>query len=151
MKKFAKRALEHDFVRYAFVGLASTVLDVLILKILSSIGVYLWLSVALGFTAGTINGYFLNSRWTFRYKTAGQEGLKFGQFTVVSLIGLVLTELIVLAYVRFGAHYLTMQSITVLLDSHKWLTPTFIGKGIAVVVVFFWNYFANKHWTFRKV
>ncbi|MEI6499362.1 MAG: GtrA family protein [bacterium] len=136
MRKIVKTVFEREIIRYGFVGLISTILDFAFLNItyilLGNIDNHLWLATASGFLIGTINGYIMNSRWTFQYETKGTEAKKFTKFAIIGLVGFALTELIVLGL----AH---------LLDVDK-----NIAKLIAVVIVFFWNYFANKHWTFKK-
>lgn len=141
-KEERSNPLIREVVKYGLVGVVSTVIDIVILRTLSGLGWPYWLALAVGFVGGTINGYFMNSRWTFRYKTKGQEGVKFAQFTVVSLVGLGLTELIGNSYI----HYID-QSINLL---GREVGPKMTGKLIAVVLVFVWNYGANKLWTFKK-
>jgi len=131
-----KRFSRHDFIKYGMVGALSTVLDFAVFnlsyKMLGNNMSHLWLATAAGFVFGTVNGYIFNSRWTFSYNTKGQELKKFIQFLIVSIIGLLFTELIVLSLANM-----------ISLDKN-------IAKGAAVIVVFFWNYFANKFWTFKK-
>ena len=129
--------------KYALVGGVSTTIDIVILRLLhNNLGLVLWLSVALAFLAGTINGYYMNSRWTFGYNTKGKEAIKFSQFATVSLIGLGLTELIVNFYVANIS-----QSLSV---AGRLISAYMVGKLIAVAIVFFWNFGANKLWTFRE-
>ncbi len=136
MKEKIKKIIKHDFLKYGLVGGTSTVLDFLVLnlsfKFMGNQDHFLWLATAFGFAVGTVNGYVLNSRWTFAYDTKGQETKKFIQFLVVSAFGLIFTEIIVLSL----ANALGLEKN--------------VGKSVAVIIVFFWNYFANKHWTFRK-
>ena len=140
--KNKEESLLREIITYGVVGGVSTVIDMGILKICTVVGWPYWLALALGFSAGTVNGYFMNSRWTFRYKTKGKEGLKFSQFAVVSLIGLGLTELIGNSYVHYIGNDLTLVGHTIGFKM--------VGKLIAVVLVFAWNYLANKFWTFKK-
>ncbi|MFA5926685.1 MAG: GtrA family protein [Patescibacteria group bacterium] len=140
MKKSSKQSLFSELVKYGLVGVVSTVIDLVLLKLLREVGVVLWLAVAAGFSAGTVNGYFMNSRWTFRYNTEGQEAKKFSQFAVISFIGLGLTEIIVhylSLYLNANFGYSVSQGET-------------ISKLVSVIVVFFWNFGANKIWTFNR-
>lgn len=136
MNKFISKILGIEIVRYGLVGFVSTVLDYLILnvsfKMMGDQDDLLWLATAIGFFAGLVNGYYMNSRWTFKYNTEGKEAKKFSQFAIISLVGLGLTELIVISF------------------TNKMGMDKNISKLIAVGVVFFWNYFGNKFWTFQK-
>lgn len=137
-----KQSVLAEILRYGVVGAVSTVIDIGLLKVINLLGWPYWLALALGFSAGTVNGYFLNSRWTFKYKTKGQEGIKFTQFALVSLIGLLLTELIGNTYLNYSGHDLHLLGFSI--------GAKMVGKLIAVVIVFVWNYLGNKYWTFRK-
>jgi len=136
VNKLFEKIMGIEIIRYGLVGAVSTVIDYAILNIASYLmagdPTKLWLATAFGFAGGLTNGYYMNSRWTFKYNTKGQEPRKFSQFAVVSLVGLGLTELIVLTFAN-----------SYQLDKN-------VAKLIAVVVVFFWNYFGNKLWTFKK-
>ena len=136
MKELINKLLKAEIVRYGIVGATSTILDYVFLNLSHSLmddkDSLLWLATAIGFCAGLINGYYFNSRWTFAYNTKGQEGKKFSQFAVVSLVGLVLTEIIMLNFANGGGFNKNL------------------AKAIAVVIVFFWNYFGNKIWTFKE-
>jgi len=132
------KIINSKIIRFALVGLLSTIFDMCLLKIGLLFDLPLYLAVALGFAGGVTNGYFLNSRWTFRFNTNGHEPLKFSQFFLVSIVGLGLTELIVAGYVKYFGN----------LDAV--LSSAMTGKIIAVMLVFFWNYYANKHWTFKE-
>lgn len=131
-----------EVMRYGIVGAVSTVIDIGLLKLITMAGSPYWLALAFGFAGGTVNGYFMNSRWTFKYKTAGKEGLKFSQFTIVSIIGLALTEIIGNSYIGLVNREISVAGFTV--------GAQMVGKLIAVVIVFAWNYLGNKYWTFSK-
>lgn len=142
MAEKSTKPIIKEILTYAVVGGISTVIDIGILKVLTIASWPYWLALALGFSGGTVNGYFMNSRWTFKYKTEGQEGLKFSQFAIVSLVGLGLTELI-------GNGYVGTVNQGISLFDHE-IGPKMVGKLIAVVLVFAWNYLGNKFWTFKK-
>lgn len=122
-----------ELVKFALVGSTSTVIDFIILNICIK---FLTLTIPFatfwGFIFGTINGYLLNNRWTFgdRNKSANSRDLI--KYTIISAVGLGLTELIM--------HQLAVKS-----DLHYNL-----AKLIAVFIVFFWNFFINRAWTFKK-
>jgi putative flippase GtrA len=63
-----------QFARFAAVGVGNTLLSLAVYAALSS--------AALAFSAGAVNGYFLNSRWTF-----GSRGSKI-RYLLVQLAGL---------------------------------------------------------------
>ncbi len=121
--------IETPFVRFAGVGLLSTILDFIVLNLCLRAGASVYVAGFLGFFAGFTNGYLLNSRYVFAH--ASREA--YGKYFIVSLGGLLLTELFLdIFHVRAG------------LSENG-------AKLIAVVVVFFWNYFLSKSWVFKPV
>lgn len=121
-----------DLWRFAVVGLVSTIIDITALNLsYRSFHTSLYLAAFIGFLLGSINGYLLNNAWTYRRldKRAGLLGLT--KYTLISLVGLGLTEVIIdLLSVRSNLNYN-------------------VSKLVAVAVVFFWNFFGNRWWTFQ--
>lgn len=117
------------FLRFAAVGAIGTVLDYTILIVThQTFGwVLIWASTV-GFLAGAVNNYLFNSFWTFEQKLTWN---KFYRFISVAVVGLILNDLIVI----------------VLSDNFGWNFK--IAKLLAIFVVFFWNFLANKRWTFN--
>ncbi len=84
-----------------------------------------------------INNFTWNRLWTFGGGTSPNWRKQFAQFTLVSLIGLALNNLIVL----------TLEApLGTLFGQPAWgYLP---AKLLATALVVFWNYFANRKWTF---
>jgi putative flippase GtrA len=53
------------FIRFALVGVANTVLTLLVFAVLTHVGVAADTASGLAFAAGAANGYLFNRRWTF--------------------------------------------------------------------------------------
>lgn len=127
------------FLRFLAVGLLGTLIDFGLLTVLKSAGFPTLAANSLSFTAGIVNNYILNQRWTFAgCRKASSWGL-FIQFSLVSLLGLLLNNGIVL---------ILEGPLGKLLDAPAWgYLP---AKAAATGLVVFWNYFANRYWTFRQ-
>lgn len=122
-----------DLWRFAVVGLISTIIDIAALNIAYRLlHANLYLATFIGFLLGSINGYLLNNAWTYQRLRKRAHTFGLVKYTVIGLIGLGLTELIIdwLA-VRSGVNYN-------------------LSKLVAVAVVFFWNFFGNRWWTFQE-
>lgn len=118
------------FWRFAIVGAIGTVLDFTVLNITHrSFGLDLGWALTLGFLSGAINNYLMNSYWTFRQSSSWH---KWGKFLIIAGIGLLFNNGIVL----------------LLANSTGWNYN--LAKLVALVVVFFWNFLANKSWTFDR-
>jgi putative flippase GtrA len=119
------------FGRFALVGVLGTGLDMgLLLLLTAAAGLSTLPSNMISYSAGIINNYYWNRRWTF---TGGQHTYwprQLTQFAVVSLVGLGLNSLIVV----------WMEGLIGLLSA----------KLLATGLVLLWNYNANRLWTFGE-
>ena len=126
------------FARFLTVGAVGTLLDFSILTLLKLAGMPTLFANSLSFTAGLLNNFTWNRLWTFSDTAKADWRKQLAQFTMVSLAGLVLNNLIVLSLEGVLGH---------LLGQPEWgYIP---AKIIATGVIVFWNYFANRTWTFK--
>ena len=135
---FSNKELER-FARILAVGSVGTLLDFSLLSALKLAGLPTLFANSFSFTAGLVNNFTWNRLWTFGDAAHISWRKQLIQFTTVSLVGLVLSNIIVLS----------LESILGnILGQPEWgFLP---AKVIATGVVVFWNYFANRMWTFKK-
>jgi len=127
------------FTRFLMVGTVGTFLDFSLLTLLKLLGFPTLLANSLSFSVGVINNFTWNRLWTFADAKGADWRRQLVQFLVVSLAGLVLNNTIVLLLENpFG---------TLLGQPDYGYLP---AKVIATGVVVFWNYFANRYWTFNS-
>ena len=93
----------------------------------------------ISFVCAVISNFVWNRLWTFPESRELPMARQLGQFALINLIGLGLNEVIVLSL-----HPLFSR---VLRDPPAYLA----AKVIAIGVVLFWNYGANRAWTYRKI
>ncbi|MEI2692940.1 MAG: GtrA family protein [Anaerolineae bacterium] len=128
------------FLKFAIVGAIGMVVDLAVLTFAREVlGLSLSLAVGLGFSVAVVSNFTWNCLWTFPESQARPIATQLGQFTFINLIGLALNELIVL-----GLHPLFSKA---LVDPPAYLA----AKVIAIGVVLFWNYGANRIWTYRGI
>jgi len=128
------------FARFLTVGAVGTILDFGILTALKLAGLPTLFANSLSFTAGLLNNFTWNRLWTFGDTANPNWRKQLAQFTLVSLVGLALNNLIVLS----------LEGVLgTMLGQPQWgYLP---AKVIATGVVVFWNYFANRKWTFSAL
>ena len=127
------------FFRFLVVGLSGTILDFGILITLKWLGMGTLLAATLSFSAGLVNNFIWNYHWTYSDFHHDRPARQFGQFALVSGLGLALNNLCVLSLESLAAAWMPDPSLAYL--------P---AKAAATGVVVFWNYFANRHWTFKN-
>jgi len=115
---------------------------------------------AIAFTLAIISNFTWNRFWTYPKSRGGSAKRQLVQFTIISAIGGVLrTKWIALAYLPLGV--LLMPTVLPVIEvfrpdyipSHvaEAKLGTMVAQFIGVIVVLFWNFFANRLWTYRHV
>ena len=129
-----------ELLRFLAVGLSGTIVDFGLLVVLKVAGLQTLLANTFSFSAGTLNNFTWNRLWTFEDARIQSWQPQLIQFAVVSLIGLILNNAIVLG----------MEII--LSDAYGWGNwRVYPAKAIATGFVVIWNYLANKAWTFKPI
>lgn len=124
------------FLRFALVGAGGTFLDFSILSVLKLLGLATLPANTVSYLAGTLNNFYWNRRWTFRGTRGQLWHRQLIQFVLISLFGLLLNNSLVLLLEPLFSGWL----------GHWDYLP---AKILATGVVLFWNYLANRFWTFR--
>jgi dolichol-phosphate mannosyltransferase len=134
----ANKKSYREFARFAVVGVIGTLVDLGFYNLLAIVfKLDIYVSRTISFTFAATNNYILNRIWTFKSKDK-KIATEFGKFFFVSIIGLLLNLGLMKLFQGIVVHAtneLVKKNIPVLL---------------AIIVVLFWNYFANKYWTFKK-
>ncbi len=118
--------------KFALVGASGILVNELFLWLFTDIaGFYFLVSSVIAIEIAIITNFFLNNIWTFGDRTTGSVRKRFVRFNAVSLVGMVFNVILLYTFTTFfGIYYL-------------------ISNVIAIFIVFAWNYFANRKWTFR--
>jgi len=126
------------FCRFLVIGAIGTTLDIGLLMVLKSTGMSTLIANAFSFSGGMLNNFVLNRTWTFKVGQIADWQSQLIQSTAVSLVGLLLNSILI---------------IELEAPLGIWLNQPEVGylpaKALATGLVLFWNYFANKFWTFR--
>jgi len=151
MEERSKKELYLEILRFLIVGGISTLVDYAIFYLCNKLifknineNVNLFFSTALGFLSGFFVNWFLQ-RFVFKHVTKEDQKRKsvFIKFTIVSLLGLGITELgMFLAKPAFGVFDMTVFGIT--FDFWK-----LFFKVLMTIITLIWNYLARKFYVFR--
>jgi putative flippase GtrA len=141
MTSFATQISDKElqrFTRFLTVGAVGTFLDFGLLTLLKTFGLSTLIANSGSFTAGVVNNFTWNRLWTFADAKGNDWWKQLAQFLLISLVGLALNNAIVLLLeAPLGA--LLRQ------PDYGYLPAKMIATGVVV----FWNYFANRYWTFN--
>lgn len=127
-----KHRVVRQFVKFGIVGIFSTIIDWGIFYLLNLVfGVYYLTAKVLSFLVAVINSFIWNRRWTFHSQNQNR-GKEFTKFLIIALVGLSVNALIM---------YLAVSIFH---------TRKIVGLIFATGIVTFWNFLANKYYTFKS-
>jgi len=95
-----------------------------------------WVSKVISSGTATLNSFIWNRQWTFRVRGSHACVRQFAKFVTVNLVGIMLNSTTTTLLVR-----------PFLPDPPKMVFM--MAQATATGIVLFWNFFANKYWTFR--
>ncbi len=123
--------LGRDFFLFAMVGLIATIVQyATLIFLVSSTHCTPTAASSTGFLLGALVNYWLNRRYTFQSDKAHYKAGM--QFALVASIGFCLNG----SLMMLGTHFLELP--------YLWV------QVFATLLVLFWNFFANRYWTFRQ-
>lgn len=142
---FTQKRGFRQLIKFAIVGASSTAVNFAVLNfMLIVLHESKYPSVTVAFLVSVVNGYIWNKRWTFKAAQAKAVHTQFTQFLLVNTVGLGLDLLIIKLlsvplerYLHFPDPHLTM------------VVATNMAQLVATGVAVFWNFFANRLWTFK--
>ncbi len=141
-----------QFFRSLFVGGVATVADMLVMILIRELahapeGV----AAVFGFIVGLAVNYIISTFWVFAKAKVNNRVLDFIGFGVIGIIGLGLTQLIIEPFAVEGifgkGFFVSNQIFGSLLPVDKYYI---VGKVLAVIIVYMWNFFARKFILYRN-
>ena len=129
------------FIKFAIVGAIGAVIDFAILNLLAlGLGWPNLLANAVSFSCAVLSNFTWNRLWTFPESRQLPLPPQLGQFAIVSVIGLGINTLVFYVIDQF-----------LIRNGFSQGQALNIAKAFAILVVLFWNFTANRLWTYRKV
>lgn len=135
-----------QILKFGVVGIIAFFIDFGIFKLLSSVfGVYYLVANFFGFTISLIFNYVASMTFVFERKENADRKAEFVIFTILSVIGLLLSELII--YLCIEVIYENMPLLMSYI-SRQW-AETF-GKVVATGIVMVYNFITRKIFLEKK-
>jgi putative flippase GtrA len=128
----------HRFIKFGLVGALGAIIDIGLLNLLrGGFGWPLFWANTVSVSVAILSNFTWNRLWTFPESRTRKKRRQLPQFTLINIIGLLINNLIVV-----GLDALLIHSLGEPLSYN-------IAKVVAIGVVFFWNFLANRLWTYR--
>jgi putative flippase GtrA len=126
------------FVKFSIVGAVGAIIDFGLLNLMR--GVFGWPLLwanTLSVSVAIISNFIWNRLWTFPESRTRKKRKQLPQFALINLVGLLINNLIVV-----GLDALLVPHI-----GEPWSYN--VAKAVAIGMVLFWNFGANRLWTYR--
>lgn len=132
-----KREFER-FIKFAVVGAFGAIVDFGTLNFLVLVvGLTPVWANPFSFIAAVISNFTWNRLWTFPESRERNVTSQLGKFALVNIIGLGINQIIFVIALNYAGAYL----------STPW--DYNLSKAIAIGIVLFWNFGANRLWTYK--
>lgn len=152
------------FIKFFIVGAIGFVVDfgslnllqLTILRPREDTALPVMLATTIAFTAAITSNFIWNRYWTYPDSRSRPVAQQLVQFFIVNIAGWVFRLGIVLGLYRplgqlaAGAVSLFSSNIQLIPETVDQL-GTNLAQAIAVFIVMFWNFFANRYWTYNDV
>ena len=135
------------FLKFAIVGALGAVIDFAILNVLVLLAGFLpVVANGISFSAAVVQNFLLNRWWTFPESQLHNTRRQMAKFALVSVAGLGINTIV------FQFVDLSMRAYWI-----EWLSDPDLGATISynfaklfsIGVVLFWNFSANRLWTYK--
>lgn len=126
------------FVKFAIVGAIGAIIDFAVLNLMhGAFGWPLLWANTLSVSAAIVSNFTWNRLWTYPESRSRRKRKQLPQFALINLIGLGINNLIVVGLTAVFTNFIP----------NPW--DYNLAKAIAIGVVLFWNFGANRLWTYR--
>ncbi len=131
------------FIKFAIVGAFGALLDFAILNFLVFVvGMPEEFANIISVSCAIISNFTWNRLWTFPESQEKPVHTQFGSFALVNLVGLAINEVVFVATLNLVFEPMFPGNIKLALN---------LAKAVAIGVVLFWNFFANRVTTYRHI
>ncbi|GAB4543961.1 MAG: hypothetical protein Kow0063_37560 [Anaerolineae bacterium] len=126
------------FIKFAIVGAVGAVIDFAVLNLMHGLFGWplLWANT-LSVSIAILSNFTWNRLWTYPESRSRRKREQLPQFALINLIGLGINNLIVVGLTAIFTNFIP----------GPW--DYNLAKAIAIGVVLFWNFGANRLWTYR--
>jgi putative flippase GtrA len=159
IRRLLERKGVRQFVKFCIVGASSSVVNMVSSDILYHRFHLTYLaSLSIGFLISVVNGFVWNRLWTFKEARGTSAQEQYSKFLAVNIVGFFLNTFLnvmfVAVWLKFHSHmnidYSELVHSIIFKTDIQIERPVMYGCMLmAIALVSFWNFFANRRWTFK--
>ena len=127
------------FLKFLVVGTIGFVVDFGTLNLLVLVfGLHVLVANTISFSLAVLSNFTWNRLWTYPDSRSKPIRSQLVQFTLVNIVG-------------WGINTLVLWLLTPMFTNMVGELGYNFAKGIATIIVLFWNFFVNRYWTYNDV
>lgn len=138
------------FLKFMVVGSIGFVVDFTVFNICrSGLGIQPEISSVISFIVAVLSNFTLNRFWTYPDSRSKPLLSQLVQFGVVNIAGLIIRTLVFALIVNPLANLAEKLLPDFFIEGY--VVGENLALAIVVLIVMFWNFFANRYWTYNDV
>jgi putative flippase GtrA len=138
------------FLKFSFVGVTGTIIDFGIMNFMSLVfHLPLVWAQAISFVIAVINNFLWNRYWTYPDSRSKKAQNQLLQFFLINLVGIVIRTPLI-----FWLNNLILRGLdqtTINLPFENFVLSQNLALAASILIILFWNFFANRYWTYGDV
>ena len=138
------------FFKFLLVGITGTIVDFGILNLFRIVFHFplIW-SQAISFFCAVINNFLWNRYWTYPDSHDKRIHHQLVQFFIINIIGILIRTPLITWLDRVILTILNRVDLNFPIENY--VLSQNIALTISIVIILFWNFFANRYWTYNNV
>jgi putative flippase GtrA len=150
MSLFTSHRERKRFLKFSFVGITGTIVDFGVLNLFRLVfNVPLVWSQGISFVCAVINNFLWNRYWTYPESRSKGAPKQLMQFFLINVIGILIRTPLIPWFDELILNFLTTAKITLPLKNY--VISQNLALAVSILIVTFWNYFANRYWTYSNI
>ena len=150
MSLFNSKIERIRMIKFSIVGVSGTIVDFGLMNLFSLVfGLHLAWAQAISFTIAVLNNFFWNRIWTYPESRSRGASKQLMQFILINVIGIIIRTPIITLLDRWIFRFIVNSDLA--LPVNNLVLSQNLALAISIGIIFIWNYFANRNWTFNNV
>ncbi len=138
------------FLKFSLVGITGTIVDFGVMNIMSlAFNLPLVWAQAISFTLAVLNNFLWNRFWTYPESRTKKAPKQLLQFVFINMIGILIRTPLIPWLNQVILNLMNRASISLVIENY--VISQNLALAISIVIVLFWNFFANRYWTYGNV
>lgn len=150
MKILNEKKEYERFLKFAFVGITGTIVDFGAMNFLMLVfHLPLVWAQGISFSLGVLNNFLWNRYWTYPDSRSKNTAQQFIQFGLINIVGILIRTPLIGWFDR--TIFRVLNNAALPLPIANYIISQNLALALSIFIVLFWNYFANRFWTYNDV